>query len=207
MEIKPIETVYNGYKFRSRLEARWAVFFDALGIKYEYEKEGFDLGELGWYLPDFFLPNSKWFVEVKGNNGDAKGLAKARSLDDNPPNDALGCYIIGDLEYAKYEINRDDEPPSFNHIYLFTQAILPRIDLHAINRAIDIAKQARFEHGENPRIFNKCVCENGLMFGIDCFENKSKSWKCLHCGKSEIVKDCGCNHMFYDCPHCGSHLT
>jgi len=40
-EIKAIETVYNGYKFRSRLEARWAVFFDALGIEYEYEKEGF----------------------------------------------------------------------------------------------------------------------------------------------------------------------
>ena len=28
--IKAIETVYNGYRFRSRLEARWAVFFDAL---------------------------------------------------------------------------------------------------------------------------------------------------------------------------------
>lgn len=25
--IKPIETIYNGYHFRSRLEARWAVFF------------------------------------------------------------------------------------------------------------------------------------------------------------------------------------
>lgn len=25
--IKPIETKYDGYLFRSRLEARWAVFF------------------------------------------------------------------------------------------------------------------------------------------------------------------------------------
>lgn len=41
--IKAIETLYNGYKFRSRLEARWAVFFDAVGSKWEYEKEGFDL--------------------------------------------------------------------------------------------------------------------------------------------------------------------
>ena len=39
MDIKPIETVYNGYRFRSRLEARWAVFFDAAGIEYEYEPE------------------------------------------------------------------------------------------------------------------------------------------------------------------------
>ena len=40
-EIKAIETYYKGYRFRSRLEARWAVFFDAAGIKYEYEPEGF----------------------------------------------------------------------------------------------------------------------------------------------------------------------
>ena len=35
--IKAVQTEYNGYKFRSRLEARWAVFFDTLGIEYEYE--------------------------------------------------------------------------------------------------------------------------------------------------------------------------
>ena len=52
--IKAIETVYNGYRFRSRLEARWAVFFDALGLEYEYEPEGFSLGA-GGYLPDFRL--------------------------------------------------------------------------------------------------------------------------------------------------------
>ena len=51
--IKPIETEYNGYRFRSRLEARWAVFFDALGIKYEYEPEGYTLEDGTKYLPDF----------------------------------------------------------------------------------------------------------------------------------------------------------
>lgn len=30
--MKAIETRYKGYRFRSRLEARWAVFFDALGL-------------------------------------------------------------------------------------------------------------------------------------------------------------------------------
>lgn len=52
-EIKAIETIYNGYRFRSRLEARWAVFFDALGVKYEYEPEGFELPSGKRYLPDF----------------------------------------------------------------------------------------------------------------------------------------------------------
>ena len=63
--IKAIETVYNGYRFRSRLEARWAVFFDTLGVKYEYEKEGFDLGDAGWYLPDFWLETVEMWAEVK----------------------------------------------------------------------------------------------------------------------------------------------
>lgn len=63
--IKPIETVHNGYRFRSRLEARWAVFFDAMGIKYDYEKEGYDLKEAGWYLPDFWLPEYEIWVEIK----------------------------------------------------------------------------------------------------------------------------------------------
>lgn len=64
-KIKPIETRYNGYRFRSRLEARWAVFFDTLGIKYEYEKEGYDLGKAGYYLPDFWLPQVHMWAEVK----------------------------------------------------------------------------------------------------------------------------------------------
>lgn len=68
MEIKAIETEYNGYKFRSRLEARWAVFFDAAGIKYEYEPEGFELEDGTRYLPDFYLPEIDYYVEVKGYN-------------------------------------------------------------------------------------------------------------------------------------------
>lgn len=72
MAIRAIETEYNGYRFRSRLEARWAVFFDAAGIRYEYEPEGFDMdGER--YLPDFWLPDidDGIYVEVKGPMGDA----------------------------------------------------------------------------------------------------------------------------------------
>lgn len=65
MDIKPIETHYNGFRFRSRLEARWAVFFDAANIEYDYEVEGFELGEGKRYLPDFYLPKFKTYVEIK----------------------------------------------------------------------------------------------------------------------------------------------
>lgn len=64
--IKAIETRYKGYRFRSRLEARWAVFFDALNLEWEYEKEGYDLGDGTYYLPDFWLPELEIWYEVKG---------------------------------------------------------------------------------------------------------------------------------------------
>ena len=63
MKIKAIETRYKGYRFRSRLEARWAVFFDALCIEWEYEREGFVL-PYGPYLPDFWLPQGNRLERV-----------------------------------------------------------------------------------------------------------------------------------------------
>jgi len=70
--IKAIDTEYNGMLFRSRLEARWAVFFDAAGIKYEYEPEGFEHDGVR-YLPDFYLRDFDMYVEVKP---DRKGFEK-----------------------------------------------------------------------------------------------------------------------------------
>lgn len=64
--IKPIETYYNGYRFRSRAEARWAVLLDTLKCKYIYEPEGFKLSDGTLYLPDFYLPDSDSFLEIKG---------------------------------------------------------------------------------------------------------------------------------------------
>ena len=68
--IKAIETSYGGCQFRSRLEARWAVFFDQMGIKWRYEPEGFKLihnGQNHYYLPDFFLPQVGTWLEIKGH--------------------------------------------------------------------------------------------------------------------------------------------
>ena len=69
--IKPIETFYAGSRFRSRLEARWAVFFNWLKIQYLYEPEGFMLEDGTMYLPDFYLPDQDTFFEVKGVMRDA----------------------------------------------------------------------------------------------------------------------------------------
>lgn len=67
---RAIETQYAGTLFRSRLEARWAVVFDHLGIAWEYEPEAFDVGwgpDPTGYLPDFWLPDTKTWAEVKGS--------------------------------------------------------------------------------------------------------------------------------------------
>jgi len=78
--MKIIQTKYKGYNFRSRLEARWAVFFDSLGIKWEYEKEGFDLGNGIYYLPDFWLPEVGLWAEVKPEEFNEKEIEKAERL-------------------------------------------------------------------------------------------------------------------------------
>lgn len=76
-KLKPIQTEYGGFLFRSRLEARWAVFFDACGVDWEYEPEGYDLGNGLMYLPDFLLhgvdgrDGGDLYVEVKGQMTDS----------------------------------------------------------------------------------------------------------------------------------------
>jgi hypothetical protein len=79
-KIKAIETNYAGCRFRSRLEARWAVFFDTLGIKWEYEKEGYKLADGTCYLPDFWLPQVNMWAEVKPDTPNEIEIQKARGL-------------------------------------------------------------------------------------------------------------------------------
>jgi hypothetical protein len=74
--IKAIETFYAGCCFRSRLEARWAVFFDHLDIEWQYELEGFELPDGTRYLPDFYMPEQDLWLEIKGDPGDDRGQEK-----------------------------------------------------------------------------------------------------------------------------------
>lgn len=77
--IKAIETRYAGCRFRSRTEARWAVFFDAIGVRWEFEKEGFELPS-GRYLPDFWIPDWNVWFEVKGDYPNSVEVALAEEL-------------------------------------------------------------------------------------------------------------------------------
>jgi hypothetical protein len=77
--IKAIETEYAGCRFRSRLEARWAVVFDHLGIPWEYEPDGLEVDGVR-YLPDFRMPTRDGlYVEVKGH-ATARDLEKVTAV-------------------------------------------------------------------------------------------------------------------------------
>lgn len=64
--LQAIDTVFDGYRFRSRLEARTALMLKAMGVRYVYEEEGFVFPDGTKYLPDFYLPDQDAFLEVKG---------------------------------------------------------------------------------------------------------------------------------------------
>ncbi len=75
------------YRFRSPLEARWAVFFDTLNIDWRYEAEGFEFPEKTRYLPDFWIPcplyfdaNSGYWFEINGLAPTLEELAKCENL-------------------------------------------------------------------------------------------------------------------------------
>lgn len=105
--IKAIETVYKGYRFRSRLEARWAVFFDALGIEWEYEKEGYDLDGIR-YLPDFWLCKQRYWLEIKPGEPSADEVRKAeafqKSLYGQPEIDGVFHILAGSPYMNEYKV-------------------------------------------------------------------------------------------------------
>ncbi|MDR3571756.1 MAG: hypothetical protein P4L81_06215 [Candidatus Pacebacteria bacterium] len=121
--IKAIETSYKGYRFRSRLEARWAVFFETLGVEWKYEPEGFELSDGTRYLPDFWLPggsygdtsydppycNSGFFVEIKPvaptiiERNKMRLLIADMSPIDGPQTSDWGMILAGDpMDHKEY---------------------------------------------------------------------------------------------------------
>lgn len=129
MDIKPIETEYKGYLFRSRLEARWAVFFDACGVKWEYEPEGFYCGDGVLYLPDFLLhdvlfrdsnvPKDLW-VEVKGvmTEDDARKISKFAAVGVDKSN-----TLTGEVQHPILVVTKIPDEDEVNDTQTFFQKV------------------------------------------------------------------------------------
>jgi len=160
--IKAIETKYKGYRFRSRTEARWAVFFDAMGWEWEYEKEGYDIDGT-YYLPDFWLPKEKTFAEVKGGEFTKEESEKCRMLSELSGFKCLeldGCpqkkpYFIwkSALEYDGKSIKSSGIIGRYEDDYsgFWWEPIDSKEEYCTggrIEESVNAALGARFEHGE-----------------------------------------------------------
>lgn len=146
--IKPIETEYSGYRFRSRLEARWAIFFDTMGIEWEYEKEGYDLGNGTRYLPDFWLATYDAWLEVKPdlNLTTEQVYASPEFKKCDRLVDATGfpCLLVLGTP-GKHGLFVSGFSSSIEHLLTCW-----RRSKH-YRQAVNAARSARFEHGETPR--------------------------------------------------------
>ena len=100
---------YNGIEFRSKLESKTAQALDNIGIRYEYEPEGFELPSGKRYLPDFRVecwgkrgdysgPPFDLYIEVKGHmkQKDAKKIKEfvGKKSVDVLDSDGNVCYCI-----------------------------------------------------------------------------------------------------------------
>lgn len=95
-QIKALPSFYAGVKFRSRLEARWARYFDMIGVKWQYEPEGYELPS-GNYCPDFFCSGrmeTGFFVEVKPDDIGRK-MVQQKLLDLCQMTDRIVVCVVG----------------------------------------------------------------------------------------------------------------
>lgn len=166
--MKAIETRYKGYRFRSRLEARWAVFFDAIGIEWVYEPEGFELGGGMRYLPDFKIEGKgPTYVEVKATEPTQSEKRKAQLLARGVKGTVIFAVGVPDvaklpnmLAYSWIEgVERGEQTPQSAALtahcfrrwgrvgyWMEDTPCVSNADVVAVNRA----RAARFEFGEVP---------------------------------------------------------
>lgn len=169
MAVKSIETHYAGCRFRSRLEARWAVFLDHLHIRWEYEPQGYELPS-GRYLPDFRITTGmaelpEFWIEVKGPAPDTREVVVASEI-----NLYVGPLIIlvGDIPRRRGDgtawIFSLSDGPCEDGVWNMTDpetallwAAYPSADARPeflgsgrdrYEEALTAARSARFEHGE-----------------------------------------------------------
>ncbi len=92
-----LPTQWHGTTFRSRLEARWAIFLDAADVRWLYEPEGFALPS-GAYLPDFRLPDLDAWLEIKPEGKNEKAEHLLWELGDATNSRAFLAYGFPDPE-------------------------------------------------------------------------------------------------------------
>ena len=94
-----IETVYRGYEFRSRLEAKWAAFFDLCDWTWAYEPV-----DLNGWIPDFALGEHPVYVEVKPFFENAEWDDQLRDIERAKPDHAVVCLGADATWWSKTDL-------------------------------------------------------------------------------------------------------
>jgi hypothetical protein len=146
--IQPIQTRYAGCRFRSRTEARTAVFLDHLGIAWAYEQQGYTLPSGARYLPDFHLPELKIFLEIKGAQPSGQDLAKVREFAvEAKAHGYVTLVLTGDIPRTGPSLAARafavQDGTAVDVVTRWTPGPAPRVAA-----ALTAARSARFEFGE-----------------------------------------------------------
>lgn len=196
-----IPTHYGRCHFRSRLEARWAVFFDTLDLPWEYEREGYELPS-GRYLPDFWLPLVNMWAEVKPEKLNGAEQTKAielaiatrapvlclEGLPENRPYGAWECFDhAGEIAVVKssYLLSNCHNYPRDEHRFYGSPSEDERES--DTDEAVVAARSARFEFIEK---INPAMKELINEYARQIRTSKN-AWRTYEECKKKIVCACG----------------
>ncbi len=93
---------------RSQLETQWARFFDASGLKYQFEPKTFTLLLGKTYTPDFYLPILNAYIEIKPMKPCVDTMYKCLVLSAQIPSERV-IILYGFPMEPFVAINRFDE--------------------------------------------------------------------------------------------------
>lgn len=164
-------TLYNGTLFRSALEADWAMTFDALSVPWEYEKVTLRFPELK-YRPDFYLPHSRQWIEVKGVF---------------EPNDCRKILVL--LNHAKPRLHTGTDDPSSDHWCPDVSIVTCVPDGHFLGYVRRDTKRRVADRGDFFEFLRQQSRTVELFRCIRCggswFADPDASWRCQCCGVYE----------------------
>lgn len=130
-DIPPVRTEYKGHTFSSKLEARWALFFDLADIPWQYEPNGPNTA------PDFWFEDRRYdYLEIKGRMPSQNCYNHMRRI---------GCQLIAVGGFFKLEI------PTLIHVgqkYVYSLSLYDVFDQwtpRTINQALKEASKHRFD--------------------------------------------------------------
>ena len=153
---RAVETLYRGCRFRSRTEARWAVFYDFLHVQWSHELERYHLADGTTYMPDFYLPEAKVWVEVKGEYPTGEEQEKAKGLAVGSGKPVL--LYFGPIPYSPSQLDFKTSgififhpTGEFGPIHDFVPWFEAEQREAWIEDALEAARSARFEPGRRYR--------------------------------------------------------